>query len=82
MARVVITRSRQLGGVMRTTVRSPLGSAALLLASVCYAQTAPTGSASTYPTHPVRMLVLFAGGGPTDVIARVVAQKLSEKVNG
>jgi len=65
---------------MRTTVRIPVWSAALLLASVCHAQTAPSGSASTYPTRPVRMIVPYAAGGPTDVIARVVAQKLSESI--
>jgi tripartite-type tricarboxylate transporter receptor subunit TctC len=34
--------------------------------------------AQVYPNHSVRMIVPFAAGGPTDVIARIVAQKLSE----
>jgi len=63
---------------MRTTVRISVGSAALLLASICCAQTAPTGSASAYPARAVRVIVPFSAAGPSDVIARVVAQKLSE----
>src|SRR5260221_5412952 len=35
-------------------------------------------SAQTYPNKPIRMIVTFAAGGPTDVIARIIAQKASE----
>src|SRR5216684_1441473 len=37
-------------------------------------------SAQTYPDRNVRVLVPFGQGGPTDVIARVFAQKLSENL--
>ncbi len=36
--------------------------------------------AQTYPTRPVRIIVGFPAGGPTDIVARVMAQWLSERL--
>jgi tripartite-type tricarboxylate transporter receptor subunit TctC len=55
-----------------------LGACLLLLASAgaSYSQM----SASHYPNRPVRVVVPYPAGGPTDLIARIVAQKLSESL--
>ena len=47
-----------------------------IFASVCFVCSA---HALDYPTKPVRLMVGWAPGGITDVAARIVAQKLSEK---
>src|SRR6516164_4396998 len=36
--------------------------------------------AAGYPDHAVKVIVPFAAGGPTDVMARLIAQKLSESL--
>ena len=53
-----------------SAVRTAACLAALLLAGECWAQ--------TYPSANVRIVVPYPAGGPTDVIARLCAQKLSE----
>jgi tripartite-type tricarboxylate transporter receptor subunit TctC len=35
-------------------------------------------SAGTYPARPVRVIVPYAAGGPTDILARITAPKLSD----
>lgn len=52
--------------------------AAALFAFAAHAQTASTGSGQTYPSRPVRIIVPFAPGGTTDIVTRIVGQKLTE----
>jgi tripartite-type tricarboxylate transporter receptor subunit TctC len=47
-----------------------------IVASLCFVCSA---HALDYPTRPVRIMVGWAPGGITDVAARIVAQKLTEK---
>jgi tripartite-type tricarboxylate transporter receptor subunit TctC len=59
---------------MTLTKRALLATAAL--AALC----ATTGGASAqgYPNKPITMIVPFAAGGPTDIIARIVSDPMSK----
>jgi tripartite-type tricarboxylate transporter receptor subunit TctC len=61
---------------MRSIVRSLAACAALFALALA----AAPASAAGYPDHPVKIIVPFAAGGPTDVMARLLGQKLSEKL--
>ena len=62
-------------------MRAPLlhitiGFVSLLAATECSAQV------NNYPAGPVKMVVPYPPGGAVDVMARVIAPKLSERLNG
>ena len=65
---------------MKTIVCLAAGCAALMLAAASHAQNAPGGAATSYPTRQVRVIVPYPAGGPTDVLARLVAQHLTESL--
>src|SRR5260370_2040610 len=52
--------------------RSALALLAVALAGPAFAQ--------AYPTKPITMIVPFAAGGPTDLMARIVGERMSKEL--
>jgi tripartite-type tricarboxylate transporter receptor subunit TctC len=54
--------------------------ACVVVASLALPLPAAAQSADAYPSHPVKILVPYAPGGATDIIARIVAARLTESL--
>ena len=59
-------------------LRSLPGGIRLLACSVCMLSSMQTAVAQQYPARTVRIVISFTAGGPTDIVARLIAQRLSE----
>ena len=62
-----------------------MASARALLSALLLAATASAASAQApadFPSRPVKIVVPFAAGGPTDVVARILADLLSARWHG
>ena len=67
----------------RKTFQPALHAGALIViagaaSAPAWAQTAAKDAASSYPTKPIRYIVAFPAGGTTDLLGRLIGQKLTE----
>ena len=60
-------------------LRGRLLPAVALLVAVAAFAIGPT-TAQDFPSRPVRMIYVFTGGGVSDLLARVTAQKMGESL--
>ncbi len=69
----MMTRPTTSARTLRGFICGVLACATVLLAPLAQSQTA-------YPNKPVRFIVSFGPGGPADIIARMLGQKLTESM--
>src|SRR5262245_6352370 len=54
----------------------------LIISLFCIAAlaTIPPAAAQSYPSRPIKMIVPFPAGGPTDTLGRIVAERMRESL--
>ncbi|MDB5616795.1 tripartite tricarboxylate transporter substrate binding protein [Tardiphaga sp.] len=62
--------------------RAMLRAAAFTFGTAAIGLWAKEAKAANYPTRPIKIIVPFAPGGPTDIMGRIVAQHLGEAIGG
>lgn len=68
----------RLNRLNRLNRRKLLGAALLAVGGLLAVQPAAAQSSAGWPSHPVRIVVPFAPGGTTDILARAMAPELSK----
>jgi tripartite-type tricarboxylate transporter receptor subunit TctC len=60
-------------------VRRAVVAAAAVLAPTVHAQTAPVDPAQAYPARSIRFVAPYPAGGTSDILGRLIGQKMTEK---
>ena len=65
-------------------MKTSIALVSMLALSLAATSLSSRGSVSEehYPSRPVKMIVPYPAGGPTDVVARLIAGKLSTRLGG
>lgn len=61
-------------------MRKTIGLAALVLSALALSAPLPAHAQSNYPNKPVRIILPFGAGGVADITARIVAERLGDKL--